>query len=302
MGTPEFAVPSLQALLRVHEVVAVYTRPDAASGRGSALRPTPVKTVAVAADVPVFQPKTLRDPDVIDQVAAHDADVIVVAAYGLILPLGVLVAAPHGAINVHASLLPRWRGAAPIERAILAGDEVTGVSIMRMEEGLDTGPYCVQASTPVAEKTALQLTGELASLGAEALIEALGRIEAGTCEWRQQEEAGVTYAAKLEKPELLLDPVLGVDEALRRVRASSRRAPARAVLAGHEVVVAEAMRAGDGPAQGRIAVDRDGVLLGFTDGALKITTLRPQGRADTEATAWARGARLAPEAMWEGLS
>lgn len=302
MGTPEFAVPALHALLRSHDVVGVYTRPDAASGRGSALRPTPVKTVALGADVPVFQPTTLRDPAVIEQVASHAADVVVVAAYGLILPLGVLEAARHGAVNVHASLLPRWRGAAPIERAILAGDEITGVSIMRMEEGLDTGPFCVQASTPVAEKTALELTDELASLGAETLLEALSRIEAGTCEWQEQDEAGVTYAAKLEKPELLLHPELGVDEALRRVLASSRRAPARAVLAGQEVVVTEAARLGAVIGRGRVAVDCDGVLLGFSDGALKITTLRPQGRADTEATAWARGARLAPDAMWEGLS
>lgn len=302
MGTPEFAVPSLEALLAVHEVVAVYTRPDAASGRGSTLRPTPVKSAAVAADVTVLQPPTLRDPAVIAQVASHGADVIIVAAYGLILPLGVLEAAVHGAVNVHASLLPRWRGAAPIERAILAGDQITGVSIMRMEEGLDTGPYCVQLSTSVADKTAIELSTELASLGASALLEALRHIEAGTCVWQPQQEAGVTYAAKLEKPELLLDPTLQAEQALRRVRASSRHAPARAVLAGHEVVVTEATRVSGGPAQGCMAVDRDGVLLGFSDGALKVTALRPQGRTDTEAVAWARGARLASGATWEGVS
>ncbi len=165
MGTPDFALPSLRTLFDDHDVVAVYTRPDAVSGRGTITRPSPVKRAATELGLTVEQPASLRDPATQRALAAYAPDVCVVAAYGLILPPDVLAIPHQGCVNVHASLLPRWRGAAPVQRAILAGDAVTGVSIMRMEEGLDSGPYCVVETVEVGEKNADEVTRELATRG-----------------------------------------------------------------------------------------------------------------------------------------
>ena len=199
MGTPQFAVPSLERLAQAHDVVAVYTRPDAVSGRGGDPRPAAVKASAVRLGIPVRQPSTLRDSEVVRELERSEADVICVAAYGLILPEPVLEVARLGAINVHASLLPRWRGAAPIQRAILAGDAEVGVSIMRMEAGLDTGPYCLQQSVVSDAKSAIELTAELADLGAGLLISALPAIADGTVTWIDQAENEATYAEKITK-------------------------------------------------------------------------------------------------------
>ena len=188
MGTPDFAASVLSELASQHEVVAVYTRPDAVRGRGKQLVPSPVKVEACERGIPVFTPKTLRDADEQQALAALEPDVICVAAYGMLLPAEVLSIPEHGCLNVHASLLPRWRGAAPIERAILSGDEEVGVCIMRMEEGLDTGDYCVCRSLEVGDKDVALLTDLLADLGAHALLTALTQLEAGCIRWTRQDE------------------------------------------------------------------------------------------------------------------
>jgi len=324
MGTPDFAVPSLRLLAENHEVVAVYSRPDAVSGRGGATRPSAVSTVAAELNLPILHPATLRDPEVVATLVDLAADVIVVAAYGMILPADVLTAATLGAINVHASVLPRWRGAAPIQRAILAGDERAGVSIMRMEEGLDTGPYCLQASTEVGTLSAEELTGKLAMLGATSLIEALPLIESGTATWITQDESAVTYAEKIRKSDVALDPSLSALEIVRRVRASSPAAPSRTEIAGRGVTVmqAELLAAAEPDADesgrvattqsvavdmptvepGTVALTRDAVLLGGSDGAVAVTSVKPDGKCEMEATAWARGVRDINGSTWKALS
>ncbi len=297
MGTPPFAVPTLDVLLDAHEVVAVYTRPDAATGRGRRITAPAVKVRALEAGVPVRQPASLRDPAVVASIRALGADLIVVVAYGAILPPELLQSPRFGCINVHASLLPRWRGAAPIQRAILAGDELTGVSIMRMEEGLDTGPWCAQVSTPVDGKNTAQLTSELAALSTKALLDALPRIASGQCVWTAQDDAAATYASKISASDVALHPGLTVDEAWRRVRASGASAPCRVVIDGRGVTLVSADPSPRGAPSGRVTADR--VLdLGLSDGALRVVALIPEGRATMPASDWLRGARLGPDATW----
>jgi methionyl-tRNA formyltransferase len=218
MGTPDFAVPTLDALASAgHEIVAVYTQPPRPAGRGKAPRPSPVQARAEALGLPVRTPLSFRDPAEQEAFDALEADVAVVAAYGLILPLEVLHAPRLGCLNVHASLLPRWRGAAPIQRAILAGDEETGVTIMAMGKGLDTGPMLAKAATPVNSKTAGELTDELARMGAALMAEVLGNI--GAYPPVVQPEDGVTYAAKIDKAESRIDFAAGAVAVERQVRA-----------------------------------------------------------------------------------
>ncbi len=206
-GTPDFAVPSLNLLLEAgYPVVAVYTQPDRPAGRGRQLRASPVKACAEAAGLPVYQPATLRDPAVQAELAALQPDVLIVAAYGLILPPAVLAIPALGCVNVHASLLPRWRGAAPIQRALLAGDAETGISIMRMEAGLDTGPVFARVAVALERgMTGGQLHDTLAMLGALTLRATLPEVLASRLAPKPQDDAGVTYAAKLNKDELELD-------------------------------------------------------------------------------------------------
>jgi len=298
MGTPAFAVPSLDALLRAADVRAVYTRPDRASGRGRRVAFSPVKARALEAGVPVEQPPTLRDDSVAERLSTYGPDLVVVAAYGLILSRAVLDVPPSGCLNVHASLLPRWRGAAPVQRAILAGDPFTGVSIMRMEEGLDTGPYAAQVTVPVGEKTTDSLTAELARAGAGAMVAVLGAVQAGTVTWTEQDDTFATYADKVTAVDVALDPGLAVEEALRRVRASSRSAPCRVVVAGRRAVVSRAARADGDVAPAAASCDR-GVLLGLADGVIRIDELVPEGRPAMSGDAFARGVRLDTTCTWE---
>ena len=193
MGTPDFAVPSLRELASRFEVVLVLTRPDAVRSRGKKLEPSPVKAAALELDIPVME-ATRITPEVMDRLHEAEADIFCVAAYGCILPDEVLNMAPLGIVNVHASLLPRWRGAAPIQRAILAGDERAGISIMRIGHGVDTGAYCAQASCSVAGKTADELTAELAQLGADLLCDTLPALADETAVWTEQDESLVTHA------------------------------------------------------------------------------------------------------------
>jgi len=218
MGTPDFAVPVLDALVAAgHEIVTVYTQPPRRAGRGKRLLPSPVQARAEALGLAVRSPVSLRQADEQAAFAALDADAAVVAAYGLILPQAVLDAPRHGCLNVHASLLPRWRGAAPIQRAILAGDDETGVCIMQMEAGLDTGPVRLRDRTPIGGKTAGELTAKLSAMGARLMVEVLGDLSAHPPV--AQPEDGVTYAAKIDKAETRLDFSQSAEQVERQVRA-----------------------------------------------------------------------------------
>src|SRR5690554_5810151 len=228
-GTPEFAAAALEAVLRAgHSVPLVLTQPDRPSGRGMKLRPSAVKQVALDHGIAVCQPRSLRLDGRYPEDAAQarealldaEPDLMVVAAYGLILPKWVLELPRHGCFNIHASLLPRWRGAAPIQRAIEAGDTVTGVTIMQMDEGLDTGDMLLEREIPIHDThTAEQLHDDLAQVGAQAIVEAIAALERGALQARPQPEAGVTYAAKLDKAESPLDFTRPAAELARRVRA-----------------------------------------------------------------------------------
>lgn len=302
MGTPAFSVPSLRALAREHEVVLVVTRPDAVRSRGKRLEPSPVKVAAEELGLPVLETSRMT-PEALDALRAADADVFCVAAYGCILPEAVLTMTPLGCVNVHASLLPRWRGAAPIQRSILAGDAETGVSIMRIGQGVDTGDYCAQAATTVAGKTADELTAELAEMGGELLVEVLPAIADGTAVWTVQDESKVTHAAKIAKEELRLDPVVSALENARRVLASSDAAPARCVLAGKpaRVLAAVVSDASPVPAEGQITCAGKRVLLGCADGALELVSVKPDGKRAMPATAWVAGLQ-GIAGSWERLS
>ena len=219
MGTPDFAVPTLRALVQAgHEVVAAYSQPPRPGGRrGKDLTPSPVHKAAEELGIAVRHPVSLKGPDAQAEFAALDADIAVVAAYGLILPPPVLDAPRMGCLNVHASLLPRWRGAAPVQRAILAGDAETGVGIMRMEAGLDTGPVLAEGRTAIGAKTAGDLTAELAQMGAGLMVDVLARMP-GVAEVPQP-EAGVTYAKKIDKAEARIDFAQSAEQVERQVRA-----------------------------------------------------------------------------------
>jgi methionyl-tRNA formyltransferase len=218
MGTPDFAVPALDALAKVgHEIVAAYSQPPRPAGRGKGLRPSPVQLRAEAMGIEVRTPLSLKDTETEAAFAALNADVAVVAAYGLILPRAILAAPRHGCMNIHASLLPRWRGAAPIQRAILAGDNVTSVTIMDMEAGLDTGPMRAKHVTPIEDKTAGAMTQELAEAGATLMVEVLDDISLHPP--MAQPDEGVTYAAKIDKAEARIDFTRDAHAVERQVRA-----------------------------------------------------------------------------------
>lgn len=290
MGTPEFACPSLSAVSRAHDVVRVVTRPDAVRGRGKRLEPSPVKALAGELGLAVIEASRMTS-EVIDELRAAKADLCVVAAYGCILPDELLEMFPLGCVNVHASLLPRWRGAAPIQRAVLEGDELAGASIMRVVHELDAGAYCAQVSTAVAGKTSSELLDELGHLGAETLVEAIGRIADGTAVWTEQDESLVTYAHKIEKAEMRLDPADGALANVRRVLASTDAAPARCEVAGKGVRLMRARTCDDALAAGEVLVSHGRVALGCADGALEVLDVKPDGKREMQASAWAAGLR-----------
>lgn len=302
MGTPAFAEVSLRALTAHHDVVGVFTRPDAASSRGRALHPSAVKTAARQLGLLVFQPQSLRDADHAETIRDLAADIIVVAAYGVILPVSTLEAAPLGAVNVHGSLLPRWRGAAPVQRAILAGDAVTGVSIMRMEAGMDTGPYCAQVTLELGDLSADETMDALAHLGADALVASLPGIADGSAVWTPQDESLVTFADKISKSDLALDPSLSAETCLRRVRAAMRTAPSRTSIGGRRVTVLEAARTALAVPAGEVACTKGSIILGAADGAIEVRRLKPDGKAEMDAGAWARGVKGLHGDRWGATS
>lgn len=290
MGTPDFAVPSLRALAEQHEVVLVLTRPDAVRGRGRKLVPSPVKATALELGLPVVEAARITD-EVFDQLSVAQPDIIAVAAYGCILPERVLSLAPLGCVNVHASLLPRGRGAAPIQRAVFEGDERAGVSIMRLVLEMDAGPYCRQASVPVGDKDCMTVMAELAELGAQELLAALPHIADGSVAWTEQDESQVTFAPKIDKAEMLLDPRDTAALNVRRIRASLDAAPARLMVGGKGVRALQAHTVDDVVASGAVLVRRGHVLLGCAEGTVELDRVKPDGKREMEASAWASGLR-----------
>ena len=286
MGTPDFAVPTLDALIAAgHEVVAVYSQPPRPAGRGKGLRPSPVQARAEAAGIEVRTPLSLRGEEEQKAFAALELDAAVVAAYGLILSVPVLEAPRLGCLNVHASLLPRWRGAAPIQRAILAGDETTGVTIMGMERGLDTGPMFAVRETAVERKTAGELTDALAAMGGALMVEVLERLPG--LEPVPQPEEGVTYAAKIEKHEARLDftqPAVAVE---RQVRAFNPAPGAFFELAGERIKVLAADIAGVAGPPGTVLDDRLTIACGA--GAIVPTLVQRAGRGAMTSSELLRG-------------
>ncbi len=292
-GTPEFAVPCLAACVATPgvEVVAVYTQPDRAAGRGRKLTASAVKDAALAARLVVEQPESFKAAEARRRLAAHRPDLLVVVAYGLILSPRVLAIPRLGGWNVHASLLPRWRGAAPIQRAILAGDRETGVGLMQMEAGLDTGPVLIERRTPIAaDETGGRLHDRLAALGAEVLGAGLRRLVAGDPPTPAvQADAGVTYARKLDKAEARLDwsePAIALE---RKVRAFDPWPVAETVLAGERVRVwsAQALPEAGGGLPGTVlAVDAGGIDIATGEGCLRILDLQRDGGRRMPAADW----------------
>jgi methionyl-tRNA formyltransferase len=282
-GTPDFAVPSLDAIAASrHRVKAVFTQPDRPSGRGRHLAASPVKERALALGLPVRQPAALKDGEAARAIASIAPDVVVVVAYGLLLPPEVLALPRLGCLNVHASLLPRWRGAAPVARAILAGDDRTGVCIMRMESGLDTGPVLLSRATTIgAQETAGDLEGRLARVGGAAIVEALDAIATGRADFVEQDPALATYAAKLTKDEARLDWREDAAALARRVRALNPRPVAETTLDGAQLRIheAEAVPIAPGPVPGTIvSAGADGIVVMAGEGALALRQVQLPGR------------------------
>jgi len=287
MGTPDFSVPILQALVDAgHDVVASYSQPPRRSGRGKALTPTPVHARAESLGIAVRTPTTLRDPEAQAEFAGFGAEIAVVAAYGLILPRAVLDAPAHGCLNVHASLLPRWRGAAPIQRAILAGDAATGVCIMQMEAGLDTGPVLLRDETPIDRKTAGTLTDELSAMGGRLMIATLADLAALAPE--PQPDDGVTYAAKIDKAEARIDLTQDATAVERQVRAFNPVPGAFVEIAGERIKLlsVEVLPEVSG-APGTVLDDQ--LTIACADGAIRPLVLQRAGRGAMTASELLRG-------------
>jgi methionyl-tRNA formyltransferase len=291
MGTPDFAVPALNALAQAgHDIAAVYCQPPRPAGRGKALQASPVQKRAEALGIQVRHPLTLRNEEEQARFAALNADAAVVAAYGLILPKPILAAPRLGCFNIHASLLPRWRGAAPIQRAILAGDEVTGVTIMDMEAGLDTGPMRAIVEVPVRRKMAGELTDELAHKGAALMALVLSNLSAHPP--RAQPDEGVTYASKVEKAEARLNFTAGAVQAERQVRAFNPAPGAFFELNGERIRVLAAEVEEMSGAAGSVL--DDGLLIGCGEDALRPTSVQRAGRGTMSAQELLRGFPIQP--------
>jgi methionyl-tRNA formyltransferase len=282
MGSDEFSVPSLLALNMAHEVAGVVTQPDRPAGRGRELTPNPVKTTAEAIGLPVFQPPSISASEAMVQLGEWMPDVIVVAAFGQILRLPILELPPMGCVNVHASLLPRWRGASPVVHAILEGDEETGVTIMKMDEGLDTGPILAQESTTIeVDDTAGTLGARLAEMGAQLLVEVLPVYLDGDVEPRPQPDEGVTYAPQLQKADGEIDWSQSADQIDRITRAYSPWPSAYTHWQGRRLKILEVIPLpewGGNKEPGTVFVDEVSPVVATGDGALWVTRLQLEGR------------------------
>jgi len=300
MGTPDFAVPTLIEMVgRGQEVVAVYTRAPKPAGRGMEMQVTPVEREARRFGIPVLTPKSLRNDEALAAFAAHRADAAVVVAYGLILPKPILEAVPRGCYNLHASLLPRWRGAAPINRAIMAGDAESGVMVMRMEEGLDTGPVALAERVPIApDMTAGELHDTLARLGADLMARALGALERDTLQLTPQAAEGVTYAAKIDKAETRIDWTRSWQAVHDHCRGLSPfpgawfELPARPGAQAARIKVLRSTR-GEGSGAPGTVLDHD-LTVACGDGAVRLTQVQRAGKQPMTAEEFLRGARIVP--------
>ncbi|MDB5394490.1 MAG: Methionyl-tRNA formyltransferase [Rhodospirillales bacterium] len=298
MGTPPFAAQALEALIAAgHEIAGVYSQPPRPAGRGHKLVPSAVQKLAEAHGSPVRTPVKLRTAEEHEAFAALKLDLAVVAAYGLILPQPILDAPRLGCLNIHASLLPRWRGAAPIQRAILAGDRETGVTIMRMDAGLDTGPMLLKRAVPIGRwTTATALTAKLADVGAELIVDAIARLEAGDLPDIVQPQEGVTYAAKLDRSEGTIDWNLPATELDRRVRALNPWPGTIFNLRNERIKLLEAsVTGGEGPAGTVLDPAEDGSpIVACAAGALKLVTLQRPSRSAQDGASFLRGFALPP--------
>ncbi|MCH8506057.1 MAG: methionyl-tRNA formyltransferase [Ectothiorhodospiraceae bacterium] len=301
-GTPEFAVPALDALIQCgHPPVAVYTQPDRPAGRGRQLRASPVKQRALEAGIPVYQPTSLRDAEAQTELAALRPRLMIVVAYGLLLPQTVLETPALGCVNIHASLLPRWRGAAPIQRAVLAGDRETGVCLMQMERGLDTGPVLARAVTPIhPEDTGGTLHDRLAAMGGSLLAERLAELLAGTLVPQPQDNALATYASKLDKAEARLDWSRPAARLQRQVAAFNPWPVAETVWRGQTLrvwkarVIPGAVEPGGQPPGTVLVATKQGVDVATGDGVLRLLELQPPGKRPMAVDAFLNSRPLEP--------
>lgn len=292
MGTPEFSVPSLHALAAAHTVVGVVTQPDRPAGRGRQVVAPPVKVAALELGIPVIQPQRLREPEAMQQLQAWAPDLIVVAAFGQLLKPAVLDLPPFGCVNVHASLLPRHRGAAPISAAILAGDDETGVTIMRMDVGLDTGPMLTKRAISIAETdTTATLTDRLAVVGAGLLVETLPGYLSGAITPIPQDSTLATYAPQLKKEDGRLDFTETAEALARRVRALSPWPGAFCLWQGQPLKVLEARPISGRGLQGTVSGGLDGPAIACADGQLLLIKIQPAGKRPMSALDFARGTR-----------
>jgi len=298
MGTPPFAARALEALIAAgHQIAAVYSQPPRPAGRGHKLVKSAVQTLAESHGIEVRTPERLKSPDEHAAFAALNLDLAVVAAYGLILPKAILDAPRLGCLNIHASLLPRWRGAAPIQRAILAGDRETGVTIMRMDVGLDTGPMLLKGAVPIGRwTTSVSLTEELAELGAKLVVEAIDKLEKGESPAIPQPDEGMTYAAKLDRTDGTIDWTQSAAEVDRRVRALNPWPGTSFTLNGERIKLLEATpTSADGVPGTVIGVAEDGSpIAACGTGALKLTLLQRPGKAAQDGASFLRGFALPP--------
>jgi methionyl-tRNA formyltransferase len=300
MGTPEFSVPTLLELVaHGHEIAAVYTRAAKPAGRGMKLQPTPVEIEARRLGIPVVTPSSLKTPEALEKFRAHDADAAVVVAYGMILPQAILDAPKLGCFNLHASLLPRWRGAAPINRAIMAGDSETGVMVMKMDAGLDTGDVAMAERMPLTDAmTASDLHDALARLGGDLMVRAIGALERGKLQLTKQSDDGVTYAAKIDKAEARIDWNRPARAVLRHIHGLSPFPGAwcEMPIDGEQVrvkILRCAMADGSG-APGELLDDR--LTVACSEGALRILELQRAGKSPMKAEEFLRGTPLKPPA------
>ena len=303
MGTPEFAVPTLLELVaHGHEIAAVYTRAAKPAGRGMKLQPTPVEVEARRLGIPLLTPTTLKTPEALEQFRAFDADAAVVVAYGMILPQAILDAPRLGCYNLHASLLPRWRGAAPINRAIMAGDSETGVMVMRMDAGLDTGDIAMAERMAITDAmTASDLHDQLARIGADLMVRAMAALERGGLTLTKQADAGVTYAAKIEKAEARIDWARPAREVLRHIHGLSPFPGAWCEIASDgepaRIKILRCEPAKGAGAPGDVLDDR--LMIACGDGAIRILELQRAGKAPMKAAEFLRGTPMKPGARFE---
>ncbi len=297
LGSGAFAIPSFEALLGAgHEVVALFTQPDRHSGRGRRLLPPPLKPVALRHRVPVLQPPKIRDPEAVALLQGLSPEILVVVAYGQILPTAVIQAAPRGAVNVHASLLPRYRGAAPIQWAIVNGETTTGVTTMLIDQGLDTGPLLLSRAVPISpEETAAELEARLAPLGAQVLLETLDGLGSGALVPVAQEHAAATLAPLIRKAEGRIDWRQPAEVLERRVRGFQPWPGTTCRVSGRDLKILRArVSSQTGPAGTVVQVDKGGLVVGCGDGSLVLLQVQPESGRPMSGAAFAAGARVVP--------